>query len=246
MNIPDRLNELRPDADFKAKSYTFKLCTLEERDGGDFLLTWHGDSLRGNPQRLKADLMLSSKDLEAATGEILAAEMHKRVLLDMADRSFMRELASRLTAAILLITLAPSLATAQEPAELPDAPPIVRLERGDRAPSDGLLAPESLFVDWRMRIALLEDQLRIEAEAAEARAAVRLRLCDQRLELAGERTTLVETLWRDRAEELSEDLAEAQREDIGDSPILWYMLGVATVVVLGIAGGVLGWAVASP
>ena len=152
----------------------------------------------------------------------------------------------RLAAALLLIALAPSLTQAQEPAALPDAPPIVRLERGDRAPSDGLLAPESLFVDWRTRIALLEDQLRIESEAAEARADVRARLCDQRLELAGERTTLVETLWRDRAEELAEDLAEAQREDIGDSPILWYMLGVATVVVLGIAGGVIGWAVASP
>lgn len=144
-----------------------------------------------------------------------------------------------LALALALCASLPASTSAQDSTPILDAPRLLRLARGDRAPSDGILAPEDLFVDWRTRIVILESQLRIESEAAASRLEVAERLCSQRLTLATARTDLVSNLYRDRVTQLAEELRDAQHEDVTDSPLLWYFLGVATVVVLGVAGGLI-------
>lgn len=148
----------------------------------------------------------------------------------------------RFIIALFMLVAAP-VAAQNAPSADTDAR-IIRLSRGQRAPSDGLLAPEFLFVDWRSRLAVFEGRLRIETEAATARAATALELCNGRIELADERLELVDSLWRDRAGELAESLTSSLHEDVFDSPIFWYVMGVATVVILAIAAGVVGFAAA--
>ena len=124
------------------------------------------------------------------------------------------------------IVTAPALTYAQEAEE---APRLERVERGDRAPFTGILAPEALFVDWRTRIVLLEERLRIEGEAATALLAVEHQLGIDRLHAESSRRELVTSLYEGRIEILAAELLEAREDaELGffEQPAFWFAMGV--------------------
>lgn len=128
---------------------------------------------------------------------------------------------------------------------LPDAPDvqlpggeILALEQGERAPRPGMLIGDEDLVAWRQTIERLSYQLAAERALAGQLLTARLEMERARTRAAEERLTLHETLWRQRAEELSRDLARA-RADSGpswyESPILWFAGGVVVTVVAVVA-----------
>lgn len=139
---------------------------------------------------------------------------------------------------------APMAARAQDRAEepesaeeLPPAPRLHLMDRGARAPFAGILAPEELFVDWRNRIVILEERLRIEAEAATARLEVERQLGTDRLAAEVARRELVSGLYEQRIETLAEEVREAREAaELGffEQPAFWFAMGVL-VTGLGVA-----------
>jgi hypothetical protein len=129
----------------------------------------------------------------------------------------------------------PDGTAAREPGE------IVALDEGARAPFAGLLIEEQDLVGWRLRIEQLEHRLTLDVTTETRRCDVRLDLERERTRAVGDVATLRERLWRDRVGQLAGELRDA-REDARpswiESPLLWYVAGVASavLVVWGVAG----------
>ncbi len=144
-------------------------------------------------------------------------------------RDTLRVIIGSPAAVVLLVCLtAPSAAFAQGVDPLADVR-LVRLSEGQRAPAAGILAPESLFVDWRARIVILEDRLEIEDAAASERELALDELHQARLAFEGERRVLERGLFEDRISALLNELESARaaaKLGFFEQPAFWFAMGV--------------------
>ncbi len=116
-----------------------------------------------------------------------------------------------------------------------------RLERGERAPSDGFLVSPDLLLDWSFEIRRLRRLRNLDARAAEQRCAVDLDNAGRRVQIEVERGEALRDLWRVRARSLAEELRAERGFDLMQSPFFWFAAGVvvatAAAVALGLAFG---------
>lgn len=144
--------------------------------------------------------------------------------------ALVRDTGKALSIAALSIAIVVTPVSAQSGRESRDSlERLVRVDQGDRAPFPGVLAPEQLFVDWRSRIVLLEERLRIDAEACSARASAVAEASAASLEAERARRGLEGELFRQRLEALALELRRA-REDAKpgffERPAFWFALGI--------------------
>lgn len=136
---------------------------------------------------------------------------------------------------VLMLAL-PSMAMAQELPEVPDVElpmsgEIVALERGDRAPSAGMLILDADLVAWRHRIERLTFELHAERVTNAAICESRIEQERLRLAAAEDRLELRERLWGEEATRLAGELATAREAanagpDFLEHPLLWFGAGV--------------------
>ena len=137
--------------------------------------------------------------------------------------------------AVLLLALTTAAAAQDDPEP---SERLERVERGERAPFSGILATEAVFVDWRSRIVLLEERLRIETEAFDSRLAVHTELAESRLNAEQARRTLVSKLYQDRIDALALEVQRARdraERSWWEAPALWLVIGVVATVAIGAA-----------
>lgn len=146
---------------------------------------------------------------------------------------------------VLVLVLLPSMAMAQElpevpEVELPVSGEIVALERGDRAPSAGMLILDADLVAWRHRIERLTFELHAERVTAAAICESRIEQERLRLAAAEDRLELRERLWGDEASRLAAELVTAREEanagpDFLEHPLLWFGTGFVVAALGGVA-----------
>lgn len=108
------------------------------------------------------------------------------------------------------------------------------LREGERAPFTGQLLVQEDVLRWARTIEDLEYRLELDRTTEQERCSIRLQLEEARTKNAEDRLNLRETLWRQRAEELSNSLRNAQKNAIREwweSPPLWFAGGALTAVV---------------
>jgi hypothetical protein len=129
----------------------------------------------------------------------------------------------------------PEGASGAETGSDPGEGEIASLGRGQRAPFAGLLIAQEDLVRWRLEIERLRFRLRVDLDALRARHVVETRLAEGRVEAADDRTELHDQLWEEQASGLAAELLEERVTHWYEHPILWYVLGVATVVAVAVA-----------
>ncbi len=143
---------------------------------------------------------------------------------------------------LVLATLAPTLAAAQEDEAsepTPGAGQIVALRLRQPAPFAGLLIEQDDLVRWRLEIERLRFELDAERRRAAAELEVHRGLFERHLALSNDRLTLVQSLWEERATELQQSLQQAlerAERDLWEQPGFSVAIGLAIGLVLGVAG----------
>lgn len=130
---------------------------------------------------------------------------------------------------VLFVLSSSSPAGAQDLSARADTSRLTRLTSGQRAPFEGILAPESLFVDWRARIVLLEGQLEINTAAAADRELAIDELFQARLDFETDRRDLERELFTGRIEVLRREVETARaasKRGFFEQPAFWFAMGV--------------------
>lgn len=136
--------------------------------------------------------------------------------------------------ALVAVLLLPSLAGAQAAPQTPEPEPLRLVIQGDRAPFTGILILQDDLVNWRVEIEALREQIRLAEIRHTDRTAALADLWAVRVQAEVDRRLLHEEMWRDRAEELAQNLrAERnQRSRWFRNPAIMLVLGMATGAVL--------------
>lgn len=122
------------------------------------------------------------------------------------------------------------------------------LQKGARVPWTGILILQDDLVKWKFRIEELEYELSQVRQLHTRILQVETTLTERKLVIERERTTLIQNLWKDRAEELGDELQKTQEQllraqeiDWWEHPALWMAVGVvitsgAGLLILSISG----------
>jgi hypothetical protein len=157
---------------------------------------------------------------------------------------------------ILLSLLLPVTALAQEvPAPPPAAPEdefrlpepgdLVPLRRGAAAPHDGLLIDAADMLQIYQEYDRMQYLLTRTAERDTETCDVRIEMERARLTACNERLVLRDDLWTARQAELTAQIVEARAEarraaerQPWESPVLWFVVGVAATSIVWVAATV--------
>lgn len=158
------------------------------------------------------------------------------------------------TLCILLSLLLPVTALAQDvppppPAveefALPDPGDLVPLRRGTAAPRDGLLIDAEVMLQIQMEYDRMRYLLTRTAERDVELCNVRVEMERARLTACDERLMLRDDLWTARQSELTAQIVEARaaartaaERSAWESPVLWFVVGVAATSLVWVAATV--------
>lgn len=132
-------------------------------------------------------------------------------------------------------------AQATTPAPTTDAtaslPAPTLLHANERAPFEGELILQADLMRWAMQIETLRHQLELDGRTATERCDVRLSLEQARTTAASAETTLHDSLYAARIQELAAALTEARTNAVRqpwESPALWFAIGAVVAAAAGV------------
>lgn len=119
---------------------------------------------------------------------------------------------------------------------------ILSLERGKRAPWSGMLIEQKDLVKWRLEIDNLQFRLDRTVGFEEEKCDAKTSYLDLSLKLERDRVTEHDSMWRERADSLANDVVEekkrtakASEKGFFDEPMVWFVSGmIVTGLIVGL------------
>jgi hypothetical protein len=145
---------------------------------------------------------------------------------------------------------APGASEAPETVEAEAPPPqangqVLFIVRGKRAPWDGMLIEQKDLVRWKLNIENLQFKLDRDVKLEKDSCNLRIDFFEKSLKLEQDRTGFHDKMWKDKVEDLAEDVVaarkdavEARKRGFFEQPVFWVVVGAAitgTTFGLGLA-----------